>query len=108
MVETPLTIRSPSNCSTFWNTPCVAGCVGPKLSVESSLCGSLSSSSRWVFIFIIFQKNNLVYQHGSDPQAGILFASGKPSYHPHSISCADLGDRRTAHQRNRRFRVPSS
>src|SRR5690606_10302734 len=42
MVDTPLTIRSPSTCRTFWNTPCVAGCVGPRLRVNNSSCGSLS------------------------------------------------------------------
>src|SRR5690606_30113196 len=42
MVDTPLTIRSPWTCRTFWNTPCVAGCVGPRLRVNNSSCGSLS------------------------------------------------------------------
>src|SRR5690554_4060959 len=45
MVDTPLTIRSPSIWTTFWNTPWVAGWVGPRLRVINSSCGSLSTKT---------------------------------------------------------------
>src|ERR1700750_149189 len=40
------TMRSPSSSSMFWNTPCVAGCVGPRFSVV--VCFSMEPSGSFI------------------------------------------------------------
>src|SRR3546814_399913 len=50
MVGSADTIRSPSIFNIFWNTPWVAGWVGPRFKVVMSFCRSLSSEKVVILI----------------------------------------------------------
>src|SRR5690606_7345704 len=118
MVDTPLTMRSPSTCNTFWKTPWVAGWVGPKLSVHNSSCGSLSTKTGLLFVILLidslirlpltFRRSNPFYPYDWDLPRDIPYAWGTRPYRLHSIFYEGRGVQQIESRRNHTFHVPSN